>query len=553
MPTITLNRKVLNELIGKELVDEYLKETIPYIGTPIEEMNEDSIVIEVAPNRPDMLSEQGFARAYASFIGEKTGLRKYDIKDSERKVVIEESVQKVRPFTACAIVSNLEFDDEKIREIIQIQEKLHVTYGRNRKKVAIGIYPSEKITYPIRFVAKNPDEIRFQPLEFPKTITARQILSQHTTGREYGHLLEGLETYPFFIDAKDKVLSMPPIINSHDVGKISEDTKEVFIECSGFDYQVLSKCLNMIVTALADMGGHIKSMTLEYPDKKIKSPNLDAWKMKYDVAYVNKITGLKLSEKDCEKLLEKMGFGTQKEHALVPAYRSDILHQIDLVEDIAIAYGYNNIKEVIPKVATIGKIDEFYSFKQKIVDILIGFGFYETNTYCIINKDEQTKLMDIPDDEVIELKNSVSIEYNSLRKRMLPSMMIVLRNNRNNEYPQNIFETGRVFQKDHDEHNTGVKEEEKLCVTLCGQDTDYTKIRQILDAISTAINHKFVIEKNKKPYFIQGRCGQIMINNQKIGNIGEISPQTITNFGIEMPAAALEINMTRLFEEFQRK
>jgi phenylalanyl-tRNA synthetase beta chain len=168
MPSITLNKTVFNKLVGKELSDDELNERIPMIGTDLEKIEGDVIEVEVFPNRPDMLSEQGFARAFSAFIGEKTGLRNYNIKPSGSKVIIDPSVKDVRPFTACALVKNLEFNDEKIREIIQIQEKLHVTFGRNRKKLAIGIYPLEHITLPIKYFAEDPNKIKFQPLESEK-------------------------------------------------------------------------------------------------------------------------------------------------------------------------------------------------------------------------------------------------------------------------------------------------------------------------------------------------------------------------------------------------
>src|SRR3989344_1414874 len=151
MPTITLNRKVVEELVGKKLPLDKLKDRISMLGTDLESINEKEIVVEIFPNRPDLLSEQVFARALSSFIGVKKGLRNYKSNKPSYKVVIDKSVKEVRPYTACAVVKNLNFSDERIREMIQIQEKLHVTYGRNRKKVAIGIYPLEKIKFPVNY------------------------------------------------------------------------------------------------------------------------------------------------------------------------------------------------------------------------------------------------------------------------------------------------------------------------------------------------------------------------------------------------------------------
>ena len=199
MPVVNLNRKVFEKLVGKKLPLEELKDRISMLGTDLDSIG-DEIEVEVFPNRPDMLSEQGFARAFSSFIGVKTGLREYKVTKSGEKLVVDGSVSEVRPYTACAIVKSLSFNDEKIREIIQSQEKLHVSYGRNRKKAAIGIYPMEKIKFPVRYLAKKPGEIKFKPLESSKEMTGLQILSQHPTGRDYGHLLEGKKKFPIFMD-----------------------------------------------------------------------------------------------------------------------------------------------------------------------------------------------------------------------------------------------------------------------------------------------------------------------------------------------------------------
>src|SRR3989344_6851744 len=359
MPSITLNKTVFEQLVGKQLPLEELKDRISMLGTDLEDIKDNEIHVEVFPNRPDMLSEQGFARAFSSFLGVKTGLRKYAIKESNQKVIIDPSVKGIRPYTACAIVKGLQFDEEILKQIIQIQEKLHVTYGRKRKKAAIGIYPMEKITFPITYKADLPQKIKFKPLEAHHEMSALEILEEHKAGKEYAHLLQGLPKYPLFVDAKGEILSMPPVINSDKTGRVTEETRDVFVECSGFDFEVLNTCLNMIVTALADMGGEIYSLRLEYQEETKTTPNLTPSKMKLDLPYVNKRLGLSLSEKDAVKLLEKMGYGFEQGQVLIPAYRADILHQVDFVEDIAIAYGYEHFQEEIPNVATIGEEDAF--------------------------------------------------------------------------------------------------------------------------------------------------------------------------------------------------
>jgi phenylalanyl-tRNA synthetase beta chain len=545
MPTITLNKKVFEKLVGKKLPLEQLKDRISMLGTDLEKIEGDEIVVEIFPNRPDLLSEQGFARAFSSFIGVKTGLREYKVKKSGRKVIVDKSVHQIRPFTACAIVKGLKFDEEKIREVIQIQEKLHVTFGRNRKKLAIGIYPMEKITFPIKYQAEEPSKIKFKPLEANKEMTGLQILSQHKTGREYGHLLESLDKFPVFRDSTGKVLSMPPIINSDLTGKITSKTKEVFIECSGFDFDVLNKCLNIVVTALADMGGEIYSLDLKYGSKKHTTPDFSPERMKLNLKYVNQRLGLKLKEKDAKKLLERMGYDYFQGTVLIPSYRADILHPIDLVEDIAIAYGYENFEEIIPKVATIGEEDKLEKFFGKVRDVLIGFKLLEVKNYHLLNKVELNGKM-LLDEKIIGLKNSLG-DHNSLRNNILPSLMKNLSENQHNEFPQNIFEIGRTFRFDKGTE-TGVGEEEKLGIILCHEKVDFTGIKQILDALTKGLGLKCSVKEAKHDSFIAGRAGNVLVKGKKVGLIGEISPEVLSNWDLTMPVACLELDLEEIFK-----
>ena len=545
MPTININRKVFEKLAGKKLPLEKLKDRISYLGTDLEDVNEKEIIVEIFPNRPDMLSVQGFARAFSSFIGVKTGLRQYKVEKSKEKVIIDSSVANVRPYTACAIVKDMHFDDEKIKEIIDVQEKLHITYGRNRKKVAIGIYPFEKIKTPIRFTAKKPEEIVFQPLESPRKINALQILKQHPAGRDYGHLLEGKQKFPVFIDANNEVLSVPPIINSHKTGKISEKTKDVFIECSGFDLGVLKKCINMIVTAFYEMGGKVYSMELIYGTKKHTTPDLSPEEIKIDINYINKLLGLNLKENEIKKLFERMGYGYKNKKVLIPAYRSDIIHQADLAEDIAIAYGYENFKPEIPNVATIAEENKFEIFKNKISNLLAGLDLIETSTYNITNKESQAKKMNV-DLQLIELANSISSDYNVLRTWTLPSLIEILSSNKHHEYPQKIFTIGAVFKK-NDKFETNIGENERLAVTIASEKADYTGIRQILDYLFRSLGLKYEITEAEHSSFIPGRIGRVIVNGKKIAYIGEINPIVLQNWELEIPVTAFELNLTELY------
>lgn len=548
MSNIKISRKQFEKEIGK--LDEKMQEKIALFGTPIESLTKDELELEIFPNRPDLLSYHGFKRSFLAFLGKKTGLKKYKLNKPEKNysIKIESSVKDVRPYTVCAIVKGLRFNEDKIKEIIDIQEKLHVTIGRKRKKLAIGIYPLEKIKLPITYKALEPDKIRFLPLEATREMSGLEILQKHPAGKEYAPLLKGKSKFPIFIDANQNILSMPPIINSEMTGRITEKTKEVFVECSGFDLKILEKCLNIIITTLSDIGGRIYKMKLNLKEIK-KSPVLESEKMKISLDNTNKLLGLKLTEKQLRYSLEKMGHNYSRREVEIAPWRVDILHEVDLIEDIAIAYGYENFDPEIPEIATIGEENKNEILKRKISEILTGLEFLEISNYHLININDQFKNMGINENKTknfTELLDSKT-DNNILRKNLSVYILKTFSKNSDSEYPQKIFETGVVFKV-----NAEGKIEEKQKLSVGISPGHFTEIKQILEYLEKMLNVKLEI---KEPieipnHLIDGRTGDILFKEKIIGNIGEVHPKILKNWKIKMPVSMLEIDLDDIFEEF---
>jgi len=522
-----------------------VQDKISLFGTPLESLDKDEIEIEVFPNRPDLLSMQGFLRAFKAFLGKSQGLQKYKLNKPEKdyRVKIESSVKSVRPYTACAIVKGLKFDDEKIKEIIDLQEKLHNTLGRNRKKVAIGIYPLEKIKLPIKYEARKPSDIKFMPLESDREMTATQILQRHQTGRDYAHLLEDFDKYPVFVDANNKILSLPPVINSHETGKITDQTRDVFVECSGSDFQTLKKTLNIVITTLADMSGKIYQMDLDYKylPGKTTTPDLKPEKMKVSLENTNKLLGLSLKESDLGKLFSKMGYHYQSGSVLIPAWRTDILHEVDLIEDLAIAYGYDKIIPEIPNVATTGSETEQSKKAVKISEILSGLNLTEISTYHLIKKEEAKKQRH---SEKIELEDSKT-DYKLLRTDLLTSALRIYGENKDQEYPQKIFEQGTVFSLDKENKTeSGIIESEGLLIA--SSPGNFTEVKQILDYLTKMLDLSYTLKEADKQNLIPGRTAEIEINGKIAGYLGEISPDTLKAWYIKMPIAVIELNLSKV-------
>lgn len=532
MAVVTFSKKDVEKSI--KLTKENL-DIIQLMGIPIT-LKEEEIHIEVLPNRPDLLSLQGFVRAIKTFFA-KQGLKKYKVNVPERgyKVIVDSSVKDIRPYTVCAIIKDLKFNDSLITNIIDVQEKLHSTWGRNRKKVAIGIYPLEKISLPIRYLARKPEEIKFIPLGYENEMTGKEILEIHPKGKEYSHLLQENKKYPIFIDNKNKILSMPPIINSNETGKIDEKTKEIFIECSGNHLPTLQKTLAILTTMFADMNGKIFSMEIE-DEKKFITPNLSPTKIKISLEQINSILGLNLKERDIEKLLSKMGYGCKNLNVQIPAWRTDILHPIDIIEDIAIAYGYENFIPAIPNISTIGEESKESKFKEKLSELIIGLGMLEISSYHLIKAEEIDK------NESIQIQNAKT-EYKILRPNLIISMLRILSENKDHTYPQNLFEIGKVFTPSN-KSISGVNEEEKLIISC--SPSNFTELKSILVYIGQQLEIIFDFKEENNNYLINGRSAGVYLEGTKIGYLGEVSPEKLNKFGIRMPVSLLEISLEKI-------
>jgi phenylalanyl-tRNA synthetase beta chain len=542
MANIKLPRKTLEKHIGK--IDEKMQNQIALFGTPVESITEDEIELEIFPNRPDLLSFQGFLRAFKAYLGKEKGLKSYKVSDSGKNyyINIEKSVKDIRPYTTCAIVKGITLDNERIKEIIDLQEKLHNTLGRKRKKAAIGIYPFDKIVFPVTYKAIEPDKIKFIPLGMQQEMSGLQILQKHPTGREYSHLLAGKAKFPIFEDANGNILSMPPIINSDGMGKITIDTKDVFIECSGFDINILKRCLNIISTTLSDMGGEIYSLELRYSFmSKAKTPDLTPEKIKLSIENAERILGLKITEKQAKDLLERMGYDIQKNIISVPAWRADILHEVDIIEDIAIAYGYDNINPEIPEVSTLGKENRYEIIKRKLSEILANSGYLELSNYHLTNAEYQNHNMGTKPKNNIEI-STAKTNYNTLRQNLTHYLLKTFSDNSDAEYPQDIFEIGTVFPN-------STQEREDLAIASAPG--NFTKLKQILLHLSKMLNIGIEVKNsNSAPdYFIEGRAGLIKINGKDAGFIGEIHPRILRNWKIKMPVSLLEIDLEEIFKK----
>ncbi len=551
MPTIEVNYQDLQALVGEHVpLDVLQDEGILYAKGEVDGIDGEMLKLDMKDtNRPDLWSAEGVARELQGRYGARKGVPVYDVRPSGLVVKVDRKLKGIRPLTVCAVVRNLNITPEALSQMIQLQEKISMTFGRNRKEVAIGVYDLHKIKGPIRFTSVRPDGVRFVPLEFSEPMTPAEILKKHPKGKEHGHLLRGLSQYPIFIDAAGEILSLPPIINSDHTGKVTSATKDVFIECSGFNFKFLLPALSTIVAALGDRGGEIQSVRVEYPDGTRHTPDMRPKKTKISVGYVNEITGLKLGRGKICELLEEARYETGGKgkviELLYPAYRQDIMHPRDVVEDVLISYGYNRIKPLMPKLPTVGSVSRLEKFSDSIADVMAGLGFQETLSYMLTSKNSVFSKMNLPLSNVVEIENIVSSNWSVFRNWLLPSNLEFLSKNRHREYPQPIFEVGDVVIPD-DRKETKTSDARRLAASVCGVKVGYEYMASVLDALLSTLGIEYELVEKKHPSFIPGRCAEIRCRGMPVGILGEVHPMVLNSWEIENPVISFEIDLEKI-------
>ncbi len=515
---VTLHVPIEKLSLSKPQIEEGLRN----IGCSIEGGG-----IEINPNRPDLFSRIGIERALKHYFFRE--LTDYTIERPKIECYADEVA--VRPFIVCAVVRGVRLDDENIRELIELQELLHLTLGRNRRFAAIGLHDLDDVSPPF-YYKSAPESRSFTPLGSYREMSIKEILEKNEKGAEFKHLVENdKRLYPLLEDAEGKVLSMPPIINGN-VTALKESTKNLFIDVTGITEHVPYTVINLLVCDLLDRFKDAKAEKVRVIGKETgEYPDLTRVKWSINLREAERITGIKMSTEEAIDSLEKMGHiaygdGNEKLCVEVPCYRSDIMHPYDIFEELAIGYGYGRIKEKLPESWTPGK--KRFRTRDILREIFTGMGFIEATTLNLSSEEEQLELMNLKTKETVEILNPVS-NLSILRFWLIPSLLSILRANKHNPLPQRVFECDQLYDREH-----------AACL-IESTSADFKEIKSISEAIFHALNIEVSYLSESHPSFIKGRCAVIVKDNEKAGIIGELHPSVLRNFQLETPVCALEL------------
>lgn len=591
MPTIAVNRDELFKRLGRVYTEKEFDELCFEFGIELDEVtsekqmkskeqgiehkideNEEVIYrIEIPANRYDLLCIEGLALALNIFLG-RQDIPRYQVIKPEKmeQLTILPNTGVIRPHAVAAILRGVNFTKLSYNSFIDLQDKLHQNLCRKRTLVAIGTHDLDTIKGPFVYDAKKPEEIKFIPLKQTKEFNAKDLLEFYLNDehlKAYVPIIKDSPVYPVIYDSNDVVLSLPPIINGEH-SKIKLETKNIFIECTATDSHKAEVVLDTLVCLFSEYS--TKPFTVE-PVKVVGPDNSERiWpSLKYrqesiSLDYIQSNIGIKIDLNQVHKLLKRMGLESQTKsnteaYVTIPPNRHDILHACDILEDIGISYGFNNIDMVLPQTLTIGSQFKLNKISDQLRFELARCGFTEALTFSLCSRDDIGSKMRLKNEveRAVKISNPKTLDFQVARTSLLPGLLKTINSNKKMPIPLKLFEISDIVLKDNTK-DVGARNERFLSAIYYNKNSGFEVIHGLMDRIMQVIeipycsaseqtkNGYFIRAKND-PRFLDGRCAEILINDKVFGVMGVLHPEVITNFDLTQPCSALELSIESIY------
>jgi phenylalanyl-tRNA synthetase beta chain len=559
MPTISIFQKDFSLLVGQPASMSDIEQWMPLVKGEVKDVSTDTGEIRVElqdTNRPDLWCVEGIARQIRSVLtGSQTPYSFFSSRGrAKRRIQVMQGIDTVRPFVAACASLDYPITQLGLEQCIQTQEKLADAFGRKRETVSIGLYRLASIAFPVTYGLVKPDDVRFTPLGFEEKMTPHEILTLHPKGLEYGGILADCERLPLLWDTDGQVLSFPPIINSRELGEVHVGDTELLVEVTGTDLPMVVLALNIFASNLADRGATIEPIDSVYPyetamGKIVKTPFDMGNGQRVSFDAIEQALGMPLGGEAIKTALAAYGYQVkatrQSVSVKLPAFRNDLMHVMDVAEDVAITRGYDSFSPIMPQAFTVGALSEQEQTSDRLRDLLIGFGFQEMFSNILSSRQEfveRMRLTATEHDSLVEVDNVMSLTYACLRPSILPCLLRVEALSPRVFYPHLLFEVGEVARVDV-EADVGSRTILSLAAISAHPGANFSEIHSYLDLLMYYMVWPYDLEPVSHPSFLEGRVGRIRCQGQMVGYIGEFHPEVLEAWQIDMPTSGFEFEI----------
>lgn len=559
MPTISIFQEDFSRLVGRSASLSDIEQWMPYVKGEVKDVSRDTGEVRVElqdTNRPDLWCVEGIARQIQSVLNK--GMNPYAFFSqkgrAKRRIQVVQGMEAIRPYVAACVSLGYAMTPEGLDQCIQTQEKLADAFGRKRETVSIGLYRFSSIVFPVTYGLVKPDEIRFTPLGFEEKMTPQEILTVHPKGLEYGSILAGCERFPLLWDSDGQVLSFPPVINSRELGEVQLGDTDLLVEVTGTDLSMVVLALNIFATNLADRGATIEAVDISYPYETefgttVKTPFDMNQSQRISLHAIEQALGMPLGSEAIQEALTSYGYQVkttrQSVSVKLPPFRNDLMHVMDVAEDVAITRGYDSFSPIMPQTFTVGSLSEEEQTSDRIRDLLVGFGFQEIFSNIMASHQELVERMRIGGTEhakLVEVDNVMSQTYACLRPSILPCLLRVEALSPRSFYPHLLFEVGEIAQFDL-EADLGSRTKLSVAALSANPGANFSEIHSYLDLLMYYMVWPYDLEPVSHPSFLDGRVGRIRCQGHAVGYIGEFHPEVLEAWQIDMPTSGFEFEI----------
>ncbi|MEA5448162.1 phenylalanine--tRNA ligase subunit beta [Leptolyngbya sp. CCNP1308] len=499
-------------------------------------LGDQTLEVEVTAERPDLLAAEGFTRAINIY----NGLARVvpdQLAPSGRQIAVSPEVLPLRPHIAALIVRGADLQNGGLEVLVQFQEKVTQTFGRQRKKIAIGVYDLDSIGGNLTYGAEPLDELAFVPLHSTEPMTARQILQEHPAGKTYSHTLPENGQVPVLRDANGTVLSLPPIINAAGAGEVTANTRNLLIDVTGILAQTVVETANILAHNFLDTGAEVQTVAIVTPQGTTATPSLARRPVQFSAKYLNEIMGTAIAKASLGKVLTRMDLdvsGTDVVH--VPTYRTDIFSQVDLAGDLLVALGIGSLQaEPLTVKFHLGEAAPLRQAMFKVGDLAQRMGLMEVKSFVLTDPE----MLDLFGATYVQTGNAKSRTFSATRTTLVAGLLDILARNISAPKPINIYETGEVlrFAATNTPH-------ESQCWSFASLDAraSFTTAKAYMQTMLKALELSYDLARCDAPYYLAGRAATVLIDGQPAGEFGEIHPQILEHFSFPEPVCAGELN-----------
>ncbi len=540
MPVTIHNKKYLLKVLGFKINDAELVRNIENMGPNVKRMNDDEVEVEYTANRPDLISTVGLARAVRHYMRRSRRFT-YTIKPGgEETLNVGSHVASIRPYIAAMIVENMALEKEDLLDIINFTEKLSNTYGRQRSKIAMGLHDMRDVEPPFFYDAFEDEE--YAPLGTSKKMKYSAVLNSESKGKKYVALCKSGDRYVALKDKKG-TMSLIPILNSERT-KISTSTNKMLVDVTGSTREVIEGVADLLAADFIDRGYVVRRVKVSYKNKSYSLPKMESRDFSMPLKQLEEEIGVKIGFNNFIVLANKMGHEAalvgRKIRVTVPPYRLDVINEQDIIEDIAVGYGYDYIQPIGVLSTQAGSIEEKTKTVNLAIDVMIGLGFEEAMNSYLTNEDTNfLRMRESKNENYINITNPKSGAATMLRTWLIPSLLKQLGQSMHDKFPLKIFECDMAFQL----KNSVPEEKYHIAAVACNSQANFNEIKAVFEGFARNMNLSYEIQKSEHRSFIEGRCARIMLNKRNIGFMGEIHPEVLTSFGIEEPVIGFEIDL----------